>query len=642
MLIAAMCLLAAAIVSTYSAFSNTTDSSSSSFSSAASFCSPFTPFWMTGVESGAIAGVSGNGLLDSVSQTGGSAITADNTVSRSGNYSLKLVKANGGDGYARIPYMGTPNVVVGRVAVRFQTLPSVLTPFMLAQGTAGSGAVFNYNNTSQKLTVDLGGTVVSSSMTVSAGRWYVLDFRVTFNTNPRTVDWRVDGVAQTQVSLATTASTSNGIVQIGEFSNSNAYTVYYDDIAVTTSSATYPLPSGSIRSIVPDGVTAVTDASSRLKDDAGTAVTNGGSLWNRLDETPMTSTTDFMKQIGNDSNAYAQLSFGDVTSTGCVDAANGVLAYHSSNATGASGKTAVWESGTERTIYNSTMNPGASLRYQVVRISPSTGDWTAAKLTGATARLGYSPTATATNYAAWDAVRVEYEQIPDAATDYANTVLADNPSGYWRLGELSGTAAAAASGSPAGTYTNAPTLGVGGGVGDTDTAVRFDGSNDYMTLGDSFDLVNNSTFTIECWVNPAAAATASYPEVFGKYTASGGWWLYLEGSAEGTPNAATFERIGSAGSDHASTGAASLALPVNTWSHVAVTYDGTDVRIYLNGVLRDTTTSSRTVPNTAIAATLGGDPGTTAPFNGRLDEAAIYPTALSQARIQAHYDAGKP
>ena len=77
MLIAAMCLLAAAIVSTYSAFSNTTDSSSSSFSSAASFCSPFTPFWMTGVEAGAIAGVSGNGLLDSVSQTGGSAITAE-------------------------------------------------------------------------------------------------------------------------------------------------------------------------------------------------------------------------------------------------------------------------------------------------------------------------------------------------------------------------------------------------------------------------------------------------------------------------------------------------------------------------------------------------------------------------------------
>jgi hypothetical protein len=48
------------------------------------------------------------------------------------------------------------------------------------------------------------------------------------------------------------------------------------------------------------------------------------------------------------------------------------------------------------------------------------------------------------------------------------------------------------------------------------------------------------------------------------------------------------------------------------------------------------------VPITAIATTLGGDPGTTAPFNGRLDEAAIYPTALSQARIQAHYDAGKP
>jgi hypothetical protein len=642
MLIAAVCLLAAAIVSTYSAFSNTTDNNPSSFSSASSFCSPFTPFWMTGVEAGSVAAVSGNGLFDAASATGGSAITADNSVSRSGSYSLRVTKANGGDGYVRAPYLGTPNVVVARVAVRFQTLPSAVVPFLLVQGTAGSAATFNYNNSSQKLTASLGGTTVTPSTTVSAGRWYLLDLRVTFNTNPRTIDWQLDGVAQTQVSVAVAASTSSGVVQFGEFTNTNAYTAYFDDIAVTTSSATYPLPNGNIRSIVPDGVTAVTDASSRLKDDANAAVTNGGTLWNRLDETPMTSTTDFMKQIGNDSSAFAQLSFGDVTSAGCVDAANGVLAYHSSNATGASGKTAVWESGTERVVYNSTMNPAATLRYQVVPISPSTGDWTAAKLTGATARIGYSPTATGTNYAAWDAVRVEYEQIPDAATDYANTVLADSPSGYWRLGELSGTSAAAASGSPTGTYTNGPILGVAGGVSDTDTSVRFDGSNDYMTLGDAFDLINNSNFTIECWINPAAAATATYPLIFGKYTGSGGWWLYLESSAQATPNAVTFERLGSAGSDAASTDAVGVALPVGTWSHVAVTYDGSDIRVYLNGVLRDTTTASRTVPNTAVATTIGGDTGASAAFNGRIDEAAIYPTALSQPRVQAHYDAGKP
>ena len=46
------------------------------------------------------------------------------------------------------------------------------------------------------------------------------------------------------------------------------------------------------------------------------------------------------------------------------------------------------------------------------------------------------------------------------AASYEATVLADGPSGYWRLGETSGTTAAAVTGGVNGTYTNGPVLGV--------------------------------------------------------------------------------------------------------------------------------------------------------------------------------------
>jgi hypothetical protein len=77
-------------------------------------------------------------------------------------------------------------------------------------------------------------------------------------------------------------------------------------------------------------------------------------------------------------------------------------------------------------------------------------------------------------------------------------VLADNPVGYWRFGELSGTTATARAGTPNGTYTNGPILGVGGGVGDTDSGALFDGVDDRVRFGDVHHFPSNAPFSIEC------------------------------------------------------------------------------------------------------------------------------------------------
>ena len=54
---------------------------------------------------------------------------------------------------------------------------------------------------------------------------------------------------------------------------------------------------------------------------------------------------------------------------------------------------------------------------------------------------------------------------------------------YWRLGESSGNVAVDETGNYNGTYVGTPTLGVDGLlVGDADTAVTFDGVNDYVEM----------------------------------------------------------------------------------------------------------------------------------------------------------------
>ena len=68
------------------------------------------------------------------------------------------------------------------------------------------------------------------------------------------------------------------------------------------------------------------------------------------------------------------------------------------------------------------------------------------------------------------------------ATTYPSTVIADNPSVYWRLGETSGTTAADASGKGRpGTYAGGTVLNQPGALtGDTNRAVTFDGANDLV------------------------------------------------------------------------------------------------------------------------------------------------------------------
>ena len=81
------------------------------------------------------------------------------------------------------------------------------------------------------------------------------------------------------------------------------------------------------------------------------------------------------------------------------------------------------------------------------------------------------------------------------------------------------------------------------------------------------------------------------------------------------------------------------SLPLNTWTHLAVTYDGTTLRLYVNG----SQVGSRAVASPLLTSTgvlrFGGNSVWGEFFAGRIDEVRLYNRALAVAEIQADMNA---
>jgi hypothetical protein len=85
--------------------------------------------------------------------------------------------------------------------------------------------------------------------------------------------------------------------------------------------------------------------------------------------------------------------------------------------------------------------------------------------------------------------------------------------------------------------------------------------------------------------------------------------------------------------------AGTTTIQPNTWYHAAVTYDGTTVTLYLNGQVENSAARFLNTFLDAKGLAIGLRPGS-AVWNGQIDEVELFNRALSQAEIQAIYNAG--
>jgi len=204
------------------------------------------------------------------------------------------------------------------------------------------------------------------------------------------------------------------------------------------------------------------------------------------------------------------------------------------------------------------------------------------------------------------------------------TTLATNPSlvAAYSFDEGTGTTVNDVSGhSNNGTLANASWV-----FGKFGRALSFNGTSAKVTIPDSASLHLTTGMTLEAWIKPTVPATADWKDVV--YKGNDNYYLEATTGPFGYPAGAGL--FGGANGGATS----SAALPVNVWSHLATTYDGIMLRLYLNG------TQVAAVPQTGAIFTstnplqIGGDNIYGQYFEGLIDEVRVYSEALSPNQIQ--------
>jgi len=218
------------------------------------------------------------------------------------------------------------------------------------------------------------------------------------------------------------------------------------------------------------------------------------------------------------------------------------------------------------------------------------------------------------------------------STGVSVTVSNVNLVASFGFNENAGTIAGDNSGSNNnGTLTNGPVWSASGKFG---AAIQFDGTDDYINIPDANSLDLTTGMTIEAWVNPTNVT--GYRTVITKDNGTNNlaYTLSANNSTSGAANQRPNARIRSGSTTTTITGTTKLVL--NTWAHLACTYDGTTLRYYQNGVQVATVAVTASMTVTTNPLRIGGSTALSAQyFAGLIDEVRVYNRALSATEIQS-------
>jgi hypothetical protein len=202
-------------------------------------------------------------------------------------------------------------------------------------------------------------------------------------------------------------------------------------------------------------------------------------------------------------------------------------------------------------------------------------------------------------------------------------------SAYWRLGDLATVAACDSAGTANGTYRAGSTLGRAGALlGDSDTAVGLDGAAGHVTVPSSAAVSPTSALTLEAWVKPR---TTAIDQTIVRRTNQ--YLVRARGQS-------LFARVWFAGGTYReiTTGA---MLTAGVYQHVALTFDGLSMRVYVNGLqVGSSTLSSPATIGSSTSTVYLGQSGGYDWFDGDLDEVALYLSALSPTNVRDHHRIG--
>lgn len=206
---------------------------------------------------------------------------------------------------------------------------------------------------------------------------------------------------------------------------------------------------------------------------------------------------------------------------------------------------------------------------------------------------------------------------------YREIILADNPTSYWRLNESSGTTATDQKGVNNGTITGGVTLGVTGAT-TGDTAMSFNGTSGYVALSQLSGL-QTPNFSLEAWFK----TTNNASQKIYRWRLNGNMLIINGGLPQVIYN-------DSAANVHSA--ASSVNHADGNWHHMVGTYDGSTLKLYLDGSLTVSTSTSAPIFYGGGGVAIGRDGDFSGEyFNGSIDEVAVYNYALTASKVNSHF-----
>jgi hypothetical protein len=162
----------------------------------------------------------------------------------------------------------------------------------------------------------------------------------------------------------------------------------------------------------------------------------------------------------------------------------------------------------------------------------------------------------------------------------------------------------------------------------------FDGTDDYVSVPNSTKLDVTSKFTLSAWIK-RDAVSSSLTNILRR---EGGEVYSLYSGAGSEQVGVRFRDTSDV--DHIGAGE---TVPSGTWQHVIGLYDGADLKLYVNGVLKQTNViGSKSIKAGASDLVFGRNDNVVGRFfNGNIDDVAIWNTAISDDEIVGLYNAGR-
>ena len=166
-------------------------------------------------------------------------------------------------------------------------------------------------------------------------------------------------------------------------------------------------------------------------------------------------------------------------------------------------------------------------------------------------------------------------------------------------------------------------------------SIDFDGGNDYIDLGNDIGLGFTTGLTISVWVKFDSAK--AHMTFVGKYSSKNyGFGIY---------NSAFYANVHAGGSwgGLAVSNPYTLA-PINQWHHCVMTWDGSTIKLYVNGSEVGSQSKSGSITPSTNETRIGMLEGTGSDFyfNGRMDEVGLWNTGLSPSQVNTVYNAKVP